>query len=257
MNPPILELQNVTIMRELKVALDNISLRIDDGENVAILGPNGCGKSTLVKAITRECYPLVRPGMSLQIFGRSVWHVFELRSHLGIVSNDLASTYARDISGREAVLSGFFSSIGVWETVTPAMESRADELLDQLEVTHLRDRPMMEMSSGEARRILVCRALVHRPKALLLDEPSTSLDLHAQRELSRSLSKLAQSGVSILLVTHALHDIIPEITRVIFLEAGKVAADGSKTEMLSSEKLSRLFKAPVEVSERDGYYNAW
>jgi iron complex transport system ATP-binding protein len=203
--PPLLEFRHVTILRGLKPALDDVSISIPAGEHVAILGPNGCGKSTFVKAITRECYPLARTGSSIRIFGREVWNVFDLRSHLGIVSNDLASIYARDISGTEAVLSGFFSSIGIWSNhqVTEEMRSKAAELLAHLEVSHLAERSMSEMSSGEARRILLCRALVHNPQALLLDEPSTSLDLHAQRELTSDLQRLARSGVTILLVTHS------------------------------------------------------
>lgn len=257
MTPPLLELQNVVVKRELNTALAIDSLRIGADESVAILGPNGCGKSTLVKTISRECYPLALPGASVRVFGREIWHVFELRSKLGIISNDLASAYARDVSGRDAVLSGFFSSIGVWEQVSEEMTVRATDAMALMEVSHLADRPMCELSSGELRRLLIARALVHNPKALLLDEPSTSLDLHAQRALARSLSRLAQSGVTLVMVTHSLHDIVPEIGRVIFLRDGKVAEDGPKASMLTAEKLSELFDCQVRVEQRDGYYNAW
>jgi iron complex transport system ATP-binding protein len=226
---------------------------------VAILGPNGSGKSTLIKAITRECYPLSIPGSSLTILGREAWNVFELRPLLGVVSNDLMSTCTRDITGLEAVLSGFFSSIGLqpYHEVTPAMAKKARDVLDLLEAPHLADRYMDEISSGEARRILIGRALVHDPLALLLDEPSNSLDLHATLELRGILRKLARAGTGILMVTHHLPDIIPEIDRVILLKNGRIFADGDKQQLLTAERLSELFGLPVELARRDGYYHLW
>lgn len=246
-------------MRGEKIALHDVTLRIQPSEHVAILGPNGSGKSTLIKTITRECYPLVEADSSLTILGRESWNVFELRTMLGIVSNDLMGASTREITGLQAVLSGFFSSIGIqpYHHVTPEMMHKARAVLDLLEVPHLAEREMTAMSSGEARRILIGRALVHDPRALLLDEPSNSLDLRAQLELRETVQNLARAGIGILLVTHHLPDIIPEIDRVILLREGRVFADGSKTAVFSSEKLTDLFGMPVQLLERDGYYNLW
>jgi len=242
-----------------KPVLHDITLEIGAGEHVAILGPNGCGKSTLIKTITRECYPLLAPGSSLTLFGRKTWNVFELRPLLGIVSNDLMRRSTREITGRELVLSGLFSSIGIqpYHQVTPAMLEKTSQILELLEAPHLADREMTEMSSGEAHRLLIGRALVHDPLALLLDEPSNSLDFRAALELRDILRKLAQTGTGILMVTHHLQDILPEIDRVILLRAGRIFADGSKAEMLTTERLTGLFGLPVEVTRRDGYYHLW
>jgi iron complex transport system ATP-binding protein len=247
MNLPLLEFQNVTVMRGSKRALDSLSFSIAQGEHVAILGPNGSGKSTLIKAITRECYPV--QGSALRILGQDRWNVFDLRVQLGIVSNDLAQACARDVKGREAVLSGFFSSIGLqsYHEVTPEMEKKADEVLDLLEVPHLADRWMDEVSSGEARRILIGRALVHDPRALVLDEPTTSLDLRATWEVHEILRKLARSGITIIMVTHHLPDLIPEIGRAILLKQGRVFHDGPRSAALSPRMLAGLFEMPPEV----------
>jgi iron complex transport system ATP-binding protein len=255
--PALLAFQRVSVMLGEKQVLHDISLRIGAGEHVAILGPNGCGKSTLIKTITRECYPLAMPGSSLKIFGREVWNVFELRPLLGIVSNDLMRRCTREITGREMVLSGFFSSIGIqpYHEVTPAMLEKTEQVLHLLEVPHLADREMTEMSSGEGHRLLIGRALVHDPLALLLDEPSNSLDFRAEQELRGILHKLAQAGTGILMVTHHLQDIFPEIDRVILLRQGRVFADGGKDEILTTERLTQLFGLPVELSRRDGYYH--
>jgi iron complex transport system ATP-binding protein len=246
-------------MRGENTALRSLSLTIGAGEHVAILGPNGCGKSTLIKTITREVYPLARAESSLSILGQSRWNIFSLRSLLGIVSNDLMAQCTREITGFDVVLSGFFSSIGIWPNhhVTTEMRAKANEVLKTLETPHLAAKPVNEMSSGEARRILIGRALVHGPQALLLDEPSTSLDLFAQHELREIVRKLARSGIGILLITHHLSDIIPEIERVIMMRQGEIIGDGPKEQMLTSAKLKDLFAVDVELAQRDGYYHLW
>jgi iron complex transport system ATP-binding protein len=255
----LIEFENVSVMRGETLALKDVSLRIGLGEHVAILGPNGCGKSTLIKTITRECYPLVRDGSSVRILGRDRWNVFELRKLLGIVSSDLMTTCTRAVTGRDIALSGFFSSIGIWphQQVTPAMQEKAGQALARLEVSHLADRFTDEMSSGEARRVLLARALVHEPNALILDEPSTALDLFAQHELRLIFRKLAQDGIGLVMVTHHLSDLIPEIDRVVLIDHGRIVADGPKREVLIGARLSELFGLPLELSERDGHYNLW
>ena len=257
--PALLAFHHISVMLGGKQVLHDISLRIGAGEHVAILGPNGCGKSTLIKTITRECYPLALPDSSLTILGRDTWNVFELRPLLGIVSNELMRRCTREITGREMVLSGFFSSVGIqpYHEVTAAMIEKTEQVIELLEVPHLADREMTEMSSGEAHRLLIGRALVHDPLALLLDEPSNSLDFRAALELRDILRKLAQAGTGILMVTHHLPDILPEIDRVILLRQGRIFADGAKSELLTTERLTELFGLPVELARRDGYYHLW
>ncbi len=257
--PALLEMQSITVMRGSKRVLHNIGLQIGIGEHVAVLGPNGCGKSTLIKTVTRECYPLVQRGSTLKLLGNDRWNIFELRSAFGIVSNDLMATCARPITGEELIISGFFSSIGLWphQHISEPMRERARELLRLLEVSHLADRNVDEMSSGEARRMLIARALVHDPKALILDEPTTSLDVFAQHEVRRLVRHLAQSGVGMILVTHHLADIIPEIERVVLMRGGRIVADGPKAEFLTTEALGALFGIDVTVVERDGFYHLW
>ena len=259
MEKPLLNLHRISVMRADKLALREVTLQIGVGEHAAILGPNGCGKSTLIKTITRECYPLQLDGSFMSILGEERWDVFTLRSLLGIVTNDLLASCTREFTGAEIVLSGFFSSVGVWphHHVTEEMLLKADETLTLLEIAHLADRPVSEMSSGEAKRVLIARALVHDPRALVLDEPSNSLDVLAQHELREIMRKLANTGIGILLVTHHLADIIPEIERVILMKDGGIAADGPKRQVLTEEILRGVFGVPVEIARRDGYYHLW
>jgi iron complex transport system ATP-binding protein len=255
---PLIDFQNVTVARAERVVLDGVTLSIAQGEHAAILGPNGSGKSTLIKLISRDLYPRLKPEpWSLRIMGRDRWHLFDLRNHLGLVSNDWMQMCTRDYSGFEIVLSGFFGSVGIWPNheVTAEMRDKAREAMETLEIAHLAERSTDAMSSGEARRVLIARALVHDPQALVLDEPTTSLDLHATWELREILRKLAARGISIIMVTHHLPDIIPEIRRVVMFRGGRVYRDGPKEQVLSSAALSELFGIPVEVLERGGYYH--
>jgi len=255
---PLIEFNNVSVDRGSGVVLDGVTLSIAQGEHVAILGPNGSGKSTFVKLISRDLYPRIKEQpWSLRIMGRDRWHLFDLRNHLGLVSNDWMQMCTRDYSGWEIVLSGFFGSVGIWPhlTVTGEMEQKAREVMELLEITHLAGRDTDEMSSGEARRILIARALVHNPQALVLDEPTTSLDLRATYELREVLRKLAANGIGIIMVTHHLPDIIPEIARVVLIRGGRLYRDGPKECVLESATLSELFGIRVEVLEREGYYH--
>ena len=256
---PLIEFEHVSVMRGSNLALNDVSLRIGAGEHVAILGPNGCGKSTLIKAITRECYPLARPETSVRLLGQSNWDVFELRRAMGIISSDLMTACTRDFTGWDVALSGFFASIGIWSNhhVDDSMRAAAQRALERMEVGHLRDRWTDELSSGEARRVLLARALVHEPKALILDEPSTALDLIAQHELRETLRKLAGTGTGIVMVTHHLSDLIPEIERVVLMKGGRVVADGARAEILTEDRLSELFGLRLTLTERDGFYNLW
>ena len=257
--PPLLDFHNLRVMRGQKIALDDFSLRIGADEHVAILGPNGCGKSTLIKTITRECYPVAREDSWMKLLGRDSWDVFELREHMGIVSNDLMLSCTGDASGRDVVLSGFFSSTAIWpnHTVDPEKIKLASAALAELKISHLAERPVCEMSSGEARRVLIARALVHKPGALLFDEPCNSLDLSAQHSLRQIMRALANSGTAIILVTHELADIVPEIGRVVLMDRGRVVANGPKEEILQVERLATLFGVKVDMFQRDGHYHLW
>jgi len=258
--PPIVEFRHVTVDHGSFRALHDINFAIHAGEHTAIVGPNGSGKSTLLKVLMRECYPrLLEPAPAVRILGKEAWRLFDLRAVLGIVTNELAEKCEKPYSVRETVLSGFFGSIGVWPNheVTAAMEEKTREVMELMEIDALAERTMTTMSSGEQRRAVIARALVHDPRALVLDEPTNSLDIHATRELRGTLRRLAEAGITIILVTHHLPDIIPEIERVVALKRGRILADGSKRQILTAETLSAIFDTPVDVMETAGYFHMW
>lgn len=255
---PLLEFRNVSVMRGNTKVLDSLSLTIKNGEHVAILGPNGAGKSSFVKTIARELYPIQSDSpVTFRCRGKDAWDVFDLRSRIGIVSNDLQYTYAWDMTGRDVILSGFFSSIGLYNRViTGEMERRTQKISAFLEIDHLLDRRMDGLSNGEARRFLVARALVHEPETLVLDEPTNSLDLHALHAFRQVLRKIARAGTGIIIITHNLHDILPECSRVLLMKDGRFVRDGKKQEVLTDTCIGELFSVPVHVREEDGWYYA-
>jgi iron complex transport system ATP-binding protein len=259
-----LELSNVNVARGDRVVLHDVNLTIRAGEHVAILGPNGCGKSTLILAMTCQVYPIVVPGMRVCIFGRERWDLTQLRKHFGVVAaglmgSELPGERTAVTTGLDAVIAGFFSASTLWPNlhVTAEMRDRAAEALERIEATHLANQLVGEMSAGEKRRILIARALVHRPRQLLLDEPSNALDLAAQRDLRETLRRLAAEGTGLVLVTHHLGDILPEIERVILMRQGRIVADGPREQLLTAPRLSELFNAPVRIGRDDEWLHSW
>jgi len=253
-----LHMRNVDVARGQKVVLQEVNLSIATGEHVAILGPNGCGKSTLIKAITCECYPMVGAEMEMKVYGRDRWDVQELRKHLGVVATELPGERTAVTRGLDAVVSGFFSSSTLWPNlvVTEQMRASALDALALLGAEHLRDRWVGEMSAGEKRRVMIARALVHRPEMLLLDEPSNALDLAAQRELREILRNVA-ARTGVVMVTHHLADILPEMGRVVMMREGRIFADGAKQDLLQAARLEELFGVKLELTERNGYWHSW
>jgi iron complex transport system ATP-binding protein len=254
-----LDLRNVNVARGDQVVLQDVNLTIRTGEHVAILGPNGCGKSTLILAMSCQIYPIVRPGMEVRIFGRERWDLTRLRRHFGVVGTDLPGERTAVTTGLDAVIAGFFSASTLWPNlhVTEEMRTRAAKALERMDATHLAGRLVGEMSAGEKRRIVIARALVHEPRQLLLDEPSNALDLAAQRELRDSLRGLAQQGTGLVLVTHHLGDILPEIERVILMRAGRIVGDGPREELLTEKILSELFRTPVRIGRDEEWLHSW
>lgn len=237
----------------------DLTLRLD--ENVAILGPNGAGKSTLVELVTGERRALVHDDGSaaVRVLGGDRWDLFEIRRELGVVSDSLQTDYDRRVTALDAVLSGFFGSIGLYrhQAVTAEMRDRASGALERMGIAHLASRTMDTLSTGEARRALVARALVHEPAAMLLDEPFHGLDPKARYELREALRELAAAGTGLALVTHEIAEVVPEISRVIAVKDGRIAADGPKAELLTGPVMSRLFGYPARVTENEGYYHLW
>jgi iron complex transport system ATP-binding protein len=281
--PVLLELNDASVVLGGTRVLDRLTLSIRVGEHTAILGPNGAGKSTFIRLLTLQQYPAVeeregfsradpsaptaeREGFSgaasIRVFGQDRWDVFELRSKLGIVSADLHDRFVHGnsngvLTGLDAVVSGFFATHGLFrhQRVTEAMRRQAMEALERVDAARLAHATLDTMSTGEARRVLIARALVHQPAALVLDEPTRGLDVVSRHHFMERVRAVARQGTTILLVTHHIDEIIPEIDRIVLLRRGRINRDGAKSEVLTAEALSHAFDAPLSVEEAGGYFH--
>ena len=258
---PLLQLIDCVVVRDGRAILSVDALTLRSGEHVAVLGPNGAGKSTLVRLLTRDVRPLAHddgsPAVLLQ--GRERWNLLDARRTMGIVSDALQETYAVGVPVRDAVTSGFFGSVGLYahQLITTAMRDKTAELLELLGIEHLAERSMDTLSTGEARRALIARALVHDPEVLVLDEPTDGLDPHAQWHVLEAVSRVAAAGHAVVLVTHHVSDIVPEIDRIVMLRDGHVMRDGRKSDLLTGPAISALFEIPATIEERGGRYRLW
>ncbi len=257
----LIDIRNATIWRGSSCVFKGLNLAIAEHEHVAILGPNGSGKTTLLKTINRELYPVADVGSHVRILGLETWNVWELRRRIGIVSHDLQQRYTPTATALEVVVSGFHSSIGVHGTlrsrITTEQRAASVAVLDELGVGSLRDTALEHMSTGQQRRCLLARALVHRPEMLILDEPTAGLDFAASFDYLKRLRQLANHGRSILVVTHHLNEIPPFIDRVVLLQDGCVIADGPKQSVLTSDLLSAVYETRIRIAEIDDYYLAY
>ena len=252
----IIDIKNATVYRGDNRVFDGLKLKIDDGRHTAILGPNGSGKSTLLRLLSRELFAVVKENSYVRIWGEERWDLEELRPRMGIVSHDLQVRYKPWVTGWDVVMSGFDASIGLWphQSFDEAQERRAAVVIEELGIESLKDRQLASMSTGEQRRFLLARALVHDPEVLVLDEPTSGLDIKACFQYIDTIRGLMERGKTIILVTHHIHEIPPEIERVVLLDRGRVVADGPKSEVLEAPVLSKLFGIPLKVVRASGFY---
>ena len=263
---PVLELVNATVVKGGSTILHALNLTIRDREHTAIVGPNGSGKSTLVKLLTHHDYPWPADDdqpAPVKVYGNDRWDVMELRAQLGVISADMHHRFvignsAGTIRAEDVVVSGLFATHGFLRPgqSNPQTRGRAREALARVEAAHLAEKMMDEMSTGEARRVLIARALVTNPRALILDEPTSGLDVVSRYRFLEQVEKVGRAGTTLIFVTHHVEEIVPAVERVILLKDGRIAFDGPKREMLTDARLTEVFGAPVRVSHHDGRFYA-
>ena len=239
----IIEFENIDVGYDEKVVLKDINLKIKSGEHFAILGANGSGKSTLMKLIQSQIHPR---------------QTKNLKKELGVITNDLHNYFEKEggyLSGFEVVLSGYYSSIGIFthQDFTKEQIKKALEVMDFLEIIDLKDKKVSSMSTGQLRKCIVARALIHDPKAFVLDEPTVGLDIKAQINFIKLLQKISLKS-TIILVTHHLEEIFPEIKNVALIYNNTIFKIGKKEDILNSENLSTVFDIKIEVKEKNKRY---
>jgi iron complex transport system ATP-binding protein len=253
---PILDIQHATVYRGDTCVFSDFSFMLREGEHAAVVGPNGAGKSTLLKLLAGGVHPLPLDETRISLFGEEGGNVWEVRKRIGIVSHDLQRDYLICAEGLNVILSGYYASNDTYayQDFSEAQIARAHEVMQELGIGSLAGRRFGHLSTGEQRRFLLGRALVHDPSVLVLDEPTSGLDVKACFQYLDLLRTQIRKGKTVLLVTHHLHEIPPEIERVVFLKEGKILVDGQKSVVLADEQVSGLFDCRIVLTQVNGWY---
>lgn len=255
----LLDIRHACVRRNGNYILDDVSFSLKEGENVAIIGPNGAGKSTLIGVMCKAVHPLARDDYSYTLFDRQRWSVSQTRQLLGHVSQADTVITNTTYTVFEIVLSALYSAVGLDFHITPSQQDRERALreIERAGLLPLRNKSINALSSGERARCLIARSAVTDPPILLLDEASNALDFPSRAELRKTISLYAKEGKTIVMVTHELSEITEEVSRVVVMKDGKIAADGRKEEILTEELLSEVYGQTVYIDRRGSLYTAW
>ncbi len=251
----ILEVSGLSIRREGTRILEEVCWRVEPGEHWAILGANGSGKTSLLSALTGYFMPTAGEIAVLgQRFGQTDWR--ELRKHIGLVSSSIRQLMADTEPALESVISGKYAMIDYWGRITRADRARGLRLLREIECAQLAKRPWGFLSQGERQRVLIGRALMARPRLLILDEPCAGLDPAAREHFLQFLQRLGRrpDSPTLVLVTHHVEEIMPVFSHALILKSGRVLAAGKKTSVLTARHLSRAFTAPIQLRKKSRRY---
>ncbi|NPD30950.1 ATP-binding cassette domain-containing protein [Eggerthellaceae bacterium zg-1084] len=256
---PFLSVRDARVVRDGRTILFIPDLQIVEGEALAVLGPNGAGKSTFVNLITRQVLALHASVPPVVLRGQARPLLSEVRRTLGVVSASMQDEVAVGLPAADVVAGGFEGALGLPLRMSATERNRrreaAEALLAQVGLQGLATRDMRTLSTGQARRVLLARALAGGPEGLVLDEPCAGLDPEGMHAMRGAMRRLAQQGMTLVLVTHFIEDVIPEMRRVVMLRDGAVFADGPKERLLTSAKMSELFGIPMTVHQHEERYS--
>jgi len=248
----ILKLENVSLFIENSIILKNINLEIKKCENWAIVGRNGSGKSFLLKIMGTYQYPSEG---KVTIMGHKLGetNVWDLRKKIGIVSKELQKEYKENSIVSDVILSGFFSSIGIYEKPTDEMIKKKDQIINFLDLNHIKDKTFKFLMVNK-KGLFIGRALVFNPDLLILDEPTSGLDIASKEEFLKYIEKLIKEGDTIVYVTHHIDEILNEIKNVLILKNGEILIKGDKNKILKNKILTKAFDINIKCKKQKGRY---
>ena len=248
----IIDLSHVSLTRQGKTILSDISFTLEAGDRLAVVGPNGAGKSFLLRLLSADLIPSSgRITLLGKTFGET--NLWELRRRIGFVSTRLAFYYEGNVTVREVVASGFAATFALAEPLTVHQAAAVQTSLEFFQLPALAERCFETLSDGEKRKTLLARAIVEQPELLIFDEPCQGLDIPSRERFLADVERLAKT-TPIVYVTHHVEELPMCINKVLFLRQGTMTALGAPRSLLTSEELSALFEYPLAVQSHDGRY---
>ncbi len=253
-----LEIKNTDIYYSEESIFNNLNLSLDTDQHTVLIGSNGSGKSTLIKTITKLKYPLYKKNSYIKIFNSEKNTIWELRSKIGFVCTEIDKRIKSEMKTRDIILSGLQGTFGLInnQKLIPEHLELLEEVTEKLNICKL-NKYYSELSDGQKRTVLIARSIINKPIILLLDEPTTMLDIKAKYILLNILRKLANEGITLFYTTNNIESIIPETNRVILLKSGKIIADGKPTEVMTQSNISNLYDYNLNLINQNGYWNAF
>ena len=256
---PAVELERVSVRRGERLLLCDVDWRVDAGERWVVIGPNGCGKTTLLKLLTGYLHPTEGVARVLgRMLGRT--DVRELRRHIGLTSGAVTRLLRADLTALDVVVTAKHGALEPWwHDYDDADRARARQLLRASGVDHHEGSAFATLSEGERQHVLLARALMAEPRLVLLDEPAAGLDLAARERFVARLAALAADADTppLVFVTHHVEEIPPGFTHALLMREGRIVAGGALADALTTSSLSDAFGLPVRlVMDEGGRYSA-
>lgn len=262
-NALAVDCDGLVVRRGPTTILDGISCQIKRGQCAAILGPNGCGKTTFTRCLTGTMFATQgRLTVLDQTIGQT--NILALRKRIGLVNPTTDNGFAHvtgavvdaALSTTMAVCTGYFASVGLYERPTAEQIDHAKQLLQNVGLGHRLDHTLGKLSTGEQRRALIARALVHKPELLILDEPTAGLDLRAKEQVLATIEQLLgqPDAPAVLMITHHVEELSPRTSHVLLMKQGRFVAIGEPDDVINPETLSDVYSCKVYVKKSNGRY---
>ena len=244
-----LDVKNTTAYKQGFKVVKNLSIKLFYNEKIIILGPNGSGKSSIVDLINRNIYPLVKKNSYFRIFNEELIDIWKVRKYISTVNNEIKFRINKDLKVEDVVLSGLYGRF--CKINNPKKEDliKVRELIEKMFLDDIANKKFGYLSDGEKQISIIARAIVNKPKVLILDEPSVNLDLRSRIFLVEKIKNLSQLGICILCITHDISLITKDCNRLIFLKDREIIKDGEPRELMNSSNLNQLFDINIKLIE--------
>tara|TARA_Y100001968_G_C19368463_1_gene723822 strand:+ start:148 stop:939 length:792 start_codon:yes stop_codon:yes gene_type:complete len=251
-----LEMKSLEVWKNENQIFSNLTLTLNKGQNTILLGPNGSGKSAIVALINRTIYPIHKYNSEFKLFGHTEINIWNMRSKIGLISTEIDQRISGRDRVKEIIRSGLYQSFSMRnkKNLTNKDTNRVEKILREFKLSDISEKEYRILSDGQKRRVLIARAIVHNPEVLVLDEPTSKLDIKSRYILQECLENLAGKGTTILQITHDINSITKSYSRIIFIKKGRIIGDGNQSKQLTSKKLSNLFDLNLKIEKFDDYF---